>query len=65
MGHRYSLGELSESLWYSYTIIMDLVHKMMKKRKWVVRADKQRQGDGMGHPEGGKKYSWISNSGRW
>jgi len=31
---------------------MDLVHKMMKKRKWGVRGDKQRQGDGMGYTGG-------------
>jgi len=26
MSHRYSFGELSESLWYSYTITMYLVY---------------------------------------
>jgi hypothetical protein len=36
-----------------------------EKRKWGVRGDKQRQGDGMGYLGGGKQYSWISNGGRW
>ena len=40
------MGKLSESLWYSWTTVVDLDHKMMKKRKWGVR--RTGRGRGMG-----------------